>query len=442
MKKVIYLFTVLPIIGSAQTPEEVKAFALEIAQKCCSNAYEIIEQEDAENVATWMENDADRVHAMDFSTTVHECLHGYDTEIGWRSEVDEEYYGSFPEGYFIDNGIKIIVPERDVFKTATLHPNYYPKEVQELFRYGTYIHEAEGETNWVNATVSEEEREYYQVFNKSESVASSNVSGIFGLLEEFNAYYHGALADYELMHSGVQADRFSTSSYITAAYYEFNIFMAYYLKYAKENEHKTYDMLMKLRELRVAYTLCEKNWRTFLTNIYSDPEDAVRYPSYEGEEELYTPELRAIMESFMLQDAELSSYSHFLVKQRYNPKAIAQNRPSKNEHNNVDFAELMDDMGELEDFPEFPSGGARITINGQEAELKEEGQYYIVLFESSDMMTFMNEYVDVMMRARMEPGIYQEGSNLFLYLKKYPTNSEAQDYLNSIRSDFPNAVIK
>ena len=430
--------------GWTQKEEEVKKFALDIAKQCCSNAYEIIEQDKAQAVAFWMGYETDKINLSSFGTTVHECLHAYDLNIGWYGNHDTKIYGSYPQAYFIDKDIKIVVKELEVFKTSLLHPNYYPKEVQNLFRYSTYIY------NHKSNSSSSGNKAYDALLAKKESENSSNLSGIYGLLEEFNAYYHGTNAEFELMKSDLDVKYFSSTSLLTASYYEFNIFMAYYLKYAKEKKPEIYQMLLQQKDLRIAYTLAEKNWRTLLTNIYTSEKYAAWFPSAEGEEQLFTSELRTIMNNFMLSDNELSAYATFLKKQKYQPDAIKKNRPpagSINPHHHEDFDEMFNNMNDfINKMNDLPNDSDRreIEISSESGDdvfkSFDTKKYYVIIYKGNQLLDAMQKLLEYHLTYE-ESDLYTDNALFYVVIKTFDQLSEATQFKDSVKSKIPNVEI-
>lgn len=393
--------------GQEYTKEELKskAFALEIAKKYYPSVYEIISETEANEVAKWMNNEGDNINASNFALAVHECVHEYDAKI----TVDEGYNWdtkAWNEGYFIDKGIKIVTVRFPVFKTSDLHSNYLPKEVKKLSRYNTYIHSPEGISS-----------------------ASTNVYGIFGLLEEFNAYYHGIRAKFELLNNDEKSLEVDTKAQESvkddhvASYYEFNIFMAYYLKYAKEKKPEIFKKIMSSKELRLTYTLLEANWRNLLTDIYSNKKVANNFPCYEGEDELFTNELKQIMNSFKLSDEEVSEQNReFLSAKRYDSEIIKKNRSYCN--NDLHFKE--------EDIDGNSENATMITV-------KEDDYHYLVVNSINQhgraIMEYLKKYDDE--DEFPNAGLYL-GRDLsyHIYLARFKDKSEAQSKANTLRLQY------
>jgi hypothetical protein len=99
--------------------------------------------------------------------------------------------------------------------------------------------------------------------------------GIFGMLDEFSAYYHGINASLDAAKSKyalsnkIRYNLLESIYRYYSSYYEFNLFIAWYLKYSKLNKKDVYESMMMNTELRVAYTLIDSKFNKCLSD-YSD----------------------------------------------------------------------------------------------------------------------------------------------------------------------------
>jgi hypothetical protein len=425
-----FLFAFCLASINAQNEQKVKAYILNVAKKCCTNAYEILDNDSAESIAFFLKNNTENISVSDFGTVVHESLHQLDFTLSFdiKKFDNKEDYGSFPYAYFIDRDIKIYVPRKNVFKVDELHSNYFPEEVKKLFRYSTYIY------NDNSNNVFTKHKAYGAIFGESFSKLSSNQDGIYGLLEEFNAYYHGVNAEFELLKSNQTEIKFTGASNIICSYYEFNIFMAYYIKYAKEKNREVYDLLMNLKELRVAYTLMEKNWRTLLTNIYTS-EHANKYPVESNEDVLFTNELKTIMNKFMIPDDQLTSYLSFLKKQKYDSDAIVKNKVD--ETNKFQFESDFNDIGDffVDDYE------SKLTINGKDIELKKisSSKYYLILLKTIDLNELLSKFIEVMDDSKIE--IYKHKNEILIVVDVFNEKSQAIKKIELLKNKYPNVQL-
>ncbi len=94
---------------------------------------------------------------------------------------------------------------------------------------------------------------------------SSNLSGIYGLMDEFSAYRSGCHAGIishlkatELNHTQNAKIFISEANKTYFAYYEFRLFIAWYLAYAKKYNESIYKELLDNKNLRIAFTLLDE----------------------------------------------------------------------------------------------------------------------------------------------------------------------------------------
>lgn len=110
----------------------------------------------------------------------------------------------------------------------------------------------------------------WNVYVSKDSKTSSNLNGIYGLLDEFEAYYYGDKAVYDMYGSILKLpyDRELWMNYYFSmdgtAFYEFKFFILRYMMYAKEYDVKTYN---KIKE--------DKKFLQVLRNVYNNYETYV-----------------------------------------------------------------------------------------------------------------------------------------------------------------------
>jgi hypothetical protein len=191
-------------------------------------------------------------------------IHNYDTlDILLENGLTEEKYHIKSKKYLIEPDKHINVRVTQYFKTSEIESivpkNLLPKvheknifsffEIDSVQRFRAYIYK--------------------------DANTTSNSLGIFGMLDEFSAYYHGTNASLEAAkskHALSNATRYNLLESVYkyySSYYEFNLFIAWYLKYAKLNKKEVYESMMMNTELRVAYTLIDSKFKKCLSE-YSD----------------------------------------------------------------------------------------------------------------------------------------------------------------------------
>ncbi len=88
----------------------------------------------------------------------------------------------------------------------------------------------------------------------------SNVNALYGMLNEFSAYYHGVNASWLLYKRAdslfikTQYEELKEVLYGSLAYYEFSLFMAWYIDYLKHEQPDTYKLVMRNLNLRKVFT--------------------------------------------------------------------------------------------------------------------------------------------------------------------------------------------
>ena len=158
-----------------------------------------------------------------------------------NTAIHETYHGfSHTTTYYLEDGYYLSVPGSNVYSSEEMTV-MIPAE-NRTFRFNTYVGEG--------------------------SNLSSNLRGIYGLMNEFNAYqmgmnYGADMFDYycaqkpsaELWFefiNGCENDR--------QAYSEFRYYILTYLLYAKEHYPDIYEGLMNNEKLRYAFTIVESNF--------------------------------------------------------------------------------------------------------------------------------------------------------------------------------------
>jgi|GEM_PF-3005810 len=415
-------FAVSVSVSWSQTTDEraVKANLVKVAETCCPDAKYILSKSDAAEMYHYMDGSKDPIVDIgNFGTAVHEALHGLDFEIGSSAEG----FGTWPEGYFIEKGREVVVPDEQVFHTADLHASYFPAEVKRLFRYNTYILDVEKSNGPAPQSTVTKSRPLMP----GESTTSANVSGIFGLLEEFNAYYHGMHAEYQLMKSGAKYKDDGGSNLETDSYFEFNVFMAYYLKYAKEKHPSTYKSLVSNTALREAYTLVETNWRDLLTRIYQDKEMSKVFLSGGDAQTLFNSELQAEMNGFMLPVSKLPKHASFFKSKLYNPQAIAENRKG--------YADNWSDLGWGEDGElDF------MNLNGKKIGPKEAGYHYVVVNSFKNGAEALKLYMEVYSKYQATH-IFKDGGMYHVYIQRHTRKADAISTCDRIRNVYPSIKV-
>ena len=213
--------------GRFSTDKSKADFFFAISQIASPSAYAILSGEP--NISAYTRYAPDTSLASlfkNFNTVIHETCHMVN---GGNS-------------YFISESIIIPVVSSEVYNSHELI-KMVPKEKYQSFFRNTYVFESSG--------------------------TSSQVSGIYGLLNEFSAYYNGVKVNWDILtnkekiiqkfplYNGGMKDLTVTT---WEAYYEFSVMMAWYLDHSKLQYPEQYKMLMSNKALRAAYTLLDNRF--------------------------------------------------------------------------------------------------------------------------------------------------------------------------------------
>ena len=233
--------------GQYITDEKRANFYLGICKQFAPDAYEIL-MSDHENSFLEYANseETDKGLLDNLNTVVHETCHGYNSKIGQK-------FGWKTDGYFIAQGITIAAKQGSYFPSTMLN-KIVPKEQQEkIFRYETYVSGASNNT--------------------------ATLQGVYGFVDEFVSYYHGTKVDLEMMpfyeticpYTDAKcwvSDYLGSIQSTLYAYYEFRLFIAWYLQYAEKHENKIFLELMANQNIRVSFTLIEAQYQLLIDNYF------------------------------------------------------------------------------------------------------------------------------------------------------------------------------
>ena len=172
-----------------------------------------------------------------FSNTVHETVHAFDSHLPLiqAKQSGEDPRETEDEGFYIDETTKFVYkfPKNKLFSARYLSETI-PLNLR-TYRYDSYI-----ETKHLNQ--------------------STQLNGIIGLMEEFNAYYHGSKAVYDFLpiYRETYGENFlwHWASELTSnadAFYEFDFFIKEYLWYAKKNYPALYSELKNDENFKTIY---------------------------------------------------------------------------------------------------------------------------------------------------------------------------------------------
>jgi len=202
---------------------------------------------------SWVDEMTDDGVRNSLNTIVHETVHAYTHSWAYvllQKEDSTKYK-------FRDNYSAFYLSEDEIYlvrHSAVFSSNKISKTIPKslhTFRYKPYI-------------------------APKNNQLGSQVQGIFGLMDEWNAYYHGTKTAYDLYsYYTVQADddpqvyleHITDIAGTYFAHYEFKYYILSYMIYAKDNHPSIYDDILANMELKKAYKAIDQRY-TALNNAF------------------------------------------------------------------------------------------------------------------------------------------------------------------------------
>ncbi len=232
------------------SPVKKSEFLLYLAKTYSSNAYSILNKKTYDYYIRWASGKGHYRILSSYAVVVHETCHLVNDDIG----------GFWSNGYYISPKIEIKVASTKIFKSSELNNSIPYEWKNKIFRYDTYING------------SDEEKE-----------VTSVSEGIYGLMNEFDAYYQSTKAVVELYPYYKKIALNSEPYYLTLylsncyssvfAYNEFRLFIAWYLKFARKNHPDVYLAISQNKELKAAYTLIDNGYEKVVKQYFANRKD-------------------------------------------------------------------------------------------------------------------------------------------------------------------------
>jgi hypothetical protein len=255
MKRYTIIVLVFVFSGSlyAQEFTNARQEILEFAKAYSPTATSILTQVDFDFEKYVTENNYENL-LENFNTLVHESAHVYNHQnsVNFCDSVENE---KACEGYFLNSKAVLLVAASEVYNSNKLNKFVPDTLKKQIMRYNEYI-------------------------GKKQVLLSAQKEGVLGLIEEFNAYYLGTKACFELYdyyrknhdpeykNHGVWIKYVQNIGKTHHAYYEFKLFISWYLQYAKEKYPEIYEGLMNDKRLRVVYTLIDNEFGQLQKDYY------------------------------------------------------------------------------------------------------------------------------------------------------------------------------
>jgi hypothetical protein len=248
MKRPLLLFSVLiPLLSGtlhAQTLYRTEQQKARFLQDYCKRYYP-----DGSQVLAYEAESLDYTEYADgtteaqmiesLSTVIHETYHAYENDF---CDGDWDCVG-----YYLGDGIGFSAPVTEVFKTPLMDP-YLPDSLK-----------------------TEEFNSRYDPYIVGDLEITAHTQGIYGILEEMNAYYLGfevglSTWDYHLAKGKGKVSREMGETFFwqcgsdLLARYQFRYFVAWYLEHSQKKYPAVYKGIMANQRVRLAYTLLEQRY--------------------------------------------------------------------------------------------------------------------------------------------------------------------------------------
>jgi hypothetical protein len=284
MKKILYIFTILlvsSIFAFSQNSKTEKQ-AMELLKKYNSDGYFIINEyikapsnykfggtsmrlSKNNNFGRYIHGSRLQDIINSLGTVVHEMNHGF-TGIYALQKIDKFEFGSDYDCFFISGDEYYIVEHTETFPSKK-----FADEISDelrTFRFKTYISQAP-------------------------KFQSTQSSGIYGLLDEFNSYYQGTKTDFLMFDyyknetDGKPRDwqnymsNFDGSFY---AYTEFKFYILKYLIYAEKHEKELFNQILNNTSFKDAFNAVDKAFSEMISSYFDKREQILKSFEDKGHE--------------------------------------------------------------------------------------------------------------------------------------------------------------
>ena len=233
------------------------------------------------------------------ATNVHETLHSLDSQIPFMfaNEGKIQFGKNDFEGFYINEHLQYTYefPTNKLFQSRILAAAI-PEKLR-TFRYKTYI---ESSTNF----------------------QSTQSNGVIGLLDEFNAYYHGSKVVFDLLplYQEVKGNNFlwlwsSDFSANADAFYEFDFFIKEYLLYARSNYPALYEELKNDQDFKLIYQTIRKRFEELISN-YEKKFDSYNTIAKKSNEWIYSSEKHSSL-IYPVLSSHINSTRYAIIQQDF-----------------------------------------------------------------------------------------------------------------------------
>lgn len=282
MKITLFLlavFFVFSLFGQYPDKASRKEYMSKLVKEHCSDAGFILQFDPEWDMLYFRkDNDADSTLndlIEDLNVVVHEACHNAHNKI-----LKPAYFSYIiSKDIHIDGNYQTNKPVYDSYELNNFVPDSMKKNIS---RFNTYL-------------------------------GRENTTGIYNLMNEYVAYYQGCQAEVELKRKGITMSSSSIKRDVVNAYYDFRLFISWYLQYAEQKHPEIYQQILENKNLRVAFSLIDQRFTELNSEVQASKSLMMGYSFYSK------PYIRPIdletLDKFRIKGVTMENYTSFLPKQ-------------------------------------------------------------------------------------------------------------------------------
>jgi len=217
-----------------------------------------------DTVFSWNVNNSEAQRLNHFNVTIHETIHRSMYEK--RMKCNEQHLPNCDSITFMNKYV-ILNSKREFIECD--YENLPKAQEMKAYIPQAFLEPTIKGQDLFQVTEYKSPRLPMYVFNNT----SANAASLYGMLNEFSAYYHGVNATWLLykradtLFSKMQYEDLKFVIECTVAYYEFSLFVAWYLDYLKHEHPQQFAIVLGNRKLRAVFTDLEFAFNKLTTEI-------------------------------------------------------------------------------------------------------------------------------------------------------------------------------